>query len=86
MKASYFAGLVRHLLETSDHPDIVKVEPFGDVGAVGFRRGPSGVEATYKPAPAVYLSAARTSAPGEDLAGQADRFDPADLREVVDVS
>ncbi len=81
MKASYFAGLVRHLLEASGHPDIVKVEPSGDVGAVGFRWGPSGLKVTYRDGTAVYLSTARTSAPGEDLAGQPDVFDPADLGE-----
>ncbi len=84
MKPSYAAGPAAHLLARLD--GVVKVEPFAAVGAVGEAWPPHGVKVTLADGSAVFLSVSRTSAPGEDLAGQPDRFDPADLREVADVS
>jgi hypothetical protein len=86
VKSSYFAGLVQHLLETSDHPDIVKVEPFEEVGAVGFYWGTAGLKVTFRDQTSVFLASTQTSATRGDDSDAPDRFDPADLGEVADVS
>lgn len=83
MRQTYAAGLVRHLLERSGNPQIVKVETFAEVGAVGDQWTPTGLKVTLVDGSAVFLSFVGTWVPGEDLSIQPDVFDPADLTEAA---
>lgn len=72
------AGMVAHLLR--GRPEVVAVETFADVGAVGFHWPPHGLKVTLSDGSAVFLACNATAAPGEDLDSQPDVFDPADLK------
>ena len=77
MKPAYTVGLVAHLLEAT--ADVVKVESFADVGAVGFHWPPHGVKVTLADGSAVFQSVNATASPSEDLDAQPDEFTPEDL-------
>lgn len=79
MKATYAAGLAKHLLERSGSPDIVKVETFADAGAVGFHWPPYGLKVTFADGKAIYVSFAHASSAQGDDPNQPDQFNPEDL-------
>lgn len=76
MKPSYTAGLAKHLLEQSGNHDIVKVETFADVGAVGHAWPPFGLKVTFNDGRAAFISFARTSSDAGDNPDLPDTFDP----------
>lgn len=71
------AGMLAYLL--ADHPDVAKVEPFAEVGAVGPNWPPHGVKVTFTDGSAAFLPSSRTSSPNDDLDAQSDTFNPEDL-------
>lgn len=79
MRGSYFPGLVAHLIDTHPHPDVVNVETFADLGAVGPNWPPAGIKLTMRDGSAVWMAFNCTSAAGGNRPDQPTEFRPEDL-------